>query len=344
MPPYRRSIHSVRIQLALAAEHGIGRLPLLAGTGITEAMLLQPDGEIDTEQELRLVCNLAKVTDNLPGFGLIAGRQYHLTTYGIWGFALASSPTIRAAIDLALRYRPLTFTFSDFRVSEADGQICIYMDDSALPASTHRYLAERDLAGVQQLFYEAMGTAIPLERVHFRFADPGYRERYTALFGVEPRFDQPDNLIAIDACFLDMPLPQANEHTRQMCEAMCVQLLQQRRARSGFSSQIRDRLARLPGQFPDMETVAAELGMTSRSLRRHLENEGTSYRQLIDEIREILAEQAIREGMAVEDIAGRLGYSEASSFIQAFKRWKGMSPKTYRVSLGGSGRVLRAPK
>ena len=129
-----------RCTFGAGAEHGIGRLPLLAGTGITRPSFCNRMGEIDTEQELPSGLQPGQsVTDNLPGFGLIAGRQYHLTTYGIWGFALASSPTIRAAIDLALRYRPPTFTFSDFRVSEADRRICIYMDDSALPASTHRY-------------------------------------------------------------------------------------------------------------------------------------------------------------------------------------------------------------
>lgn len=344
MDNYKRSINSARIQTALAAEYGLPLEPLLAGTGISADMLQQQDSEVDLTQELRLVTNLVRASAHIPAFGLEAGKHYHLTAYGIWGFALASSPTVRAAIDIALRYVPLTFTLARFRFEEIDGQARIYMDDSGIPEGIRQYMIERDIAGIQNLFYEAMGTSIPLESVHFRFAEPAYSERFAALFGLQPKYGQPENYMAIDACFLDMPLPQANEHTRQMCEAMCRELLQKRHARSGFSSRIRDRLAQNTGQFPDMETVAAELHMTSRSLRRHLDNEGTSFRALIDEIREILAEQAIREGMTVEDIASRLGYTEASSFIQAFKRWKGMSPRAYRVSLGGSGRVTRPGK
>ena len=341
MDTCRRSINSARIQTELATSYGVALEPLLRNTGITPEMLQQPDSEIELSQELQLVKNLAHATAHLPGFGLEAGKHYHLTVYGIWGFALASSPTIRAAIDLALRYIPLTFTLARFRLAEVNGEARIYMDDSDMPAEIRQYMLERDIAGIQNLFYEAMGTSIPLESVQFSCAEPPYAERFTALFGRQPLFGQAETYIAIDSCFLNMALPQANEHTRQMCEAMCRELLQKRHARSGLRSRIRDRLAQSPGQFPDMETVAAELHMTSRSLRRHLDSEGTSFRALIDEIRAILAEQAIREGMTVEDIAGRLGYTEASSFIQAFKRWKGMSPKAYRVSLGGSARVVR---
>ena len=70
--------------------------------------------------------------------------------------------------------------------------------------------------------------------------------------------------------------------------------------------------------------------MAPRSLHRHLAAEGTSFRQLLDEVREVLSEEMLAHRMTIDEVAERLGYAEASSFVHAFKRWKGMSPRIYR--------------
>ncbi len=338
---YRRSTSSAQIFCRLGTDHGIPLPQLLAGTGISPEMLQDSAAEIEAEQEMRVIHNLCGAASHISGLGMEAGQRYHLTTYGIWGFALASSPTVRSAIDIALRYVHLTFTFAHYSVREKDGDALLLIDDSHIPEAVRTFLLERDLVGVRNLFIEALGMIVPAKYIHLRMPRPAYAEAMLELFGQMPLFDQAQNCVAFDASLLDFPLPQANEHTKHMCETMCRELLQQRRARQGLAGRIRDRMLQMPIELPDMETIATEFHMTSRSLRRHLDKEGTSFRALSDEIRETLAEQLLRDGLTVEEIAGRLGYTESSSFTQAFKRWKGISPKAYRVSLGGSARVNR---
>ena len=89
-----------------------------------------------------------------------------------------------------------------------------------------------------------------------------------------------------------------------------------------------------------MEGLSAELGMAPRTLRRHLAAEGTSFRKLVDGVRQALAEEMLAHRMTVDEIAERLGYSEASSFVHAFKRWKGTS--VVRTSVRGEGGRLIA--
>jgi AraC-like DNA-binding protein len=85
--------------------------------------------------------------------------------------------------------------------------------------------------------------------------------------------------------------------------------------------------------MPDIEQVAASLHMSARTLRRRLEAEGTSYRALVDEVRERLAEELlVAGGLTVEQVARRLGYAETASFTNAFKRWKGIGPRAYRTA------------
>jgi AraC-like DNA-binding protein len=82
-----------------------------------------------------------------------------------------------------------------------------------------------------------------------------------------------------------------------------------------------------------MEAVAAGFHMTSRTLRRRLEEEGTSFRLLQEEVRELLAERLLADGLSVERAAEALGYGEASCFIRAYRRWKGVTPHQDRARL-----------
>lgn len=128
-----------------------------------------------------------------------------------------------------------------------------------------------------------------------------------------------------------MLLPQANPVTARLCEEQCHQLLVQRHSRGGMAARVRRRLLQQPGRYPDMEALAEEMHMSSRTLRRHLGKEGTGYQELMDEVRRMLAEQWLTLGiLTLEEISERLGYSELSNFIHAFRRWTGQSPARFR--------------
>jgi AraC-like DNA-binding protein len=127
-------------------------------------------------------------------------------------------------------------------------------------------------------------------------------------------------------------MPQANVHTAKLSQAQCEALLSARRAREGVAGRVRGMLMSEPGQSPDMERVAKELATTSRSLRRRLTEEGTSFRVLVDEVRETLAEQLLATaGLNVDAVAERLGFANTAGFTSAFKRWKGVPPGTWRA-------------
>jgi AraC-like DNA-binding protein len=162
--------------------------------------------------------------------------------------------------------------------------------------------------------------------VYFAHPAPASLEPYRAL-GPMPVFDADANFLGLHRDMLDLPLPQADPYAVAATQKQCRQLLAQRRARSGYAGRVRDRLVQQPGHLPDLEAVASELHMSSRTLRRHLEREGTSYRSLVDEVRERLAEELLAIGaLSVAEIGRRLGYADTPSFTAAFKRWKGGTP------------------
>ncbi|MGB1466714.1 MAG: AraC family transcriptional regulator [Alcanivorax nanhaiticus] len=325
-----RTITSVRLQVAYAAEQGIPVAQSLAGSGLDAGMLQQADATIEAEQELVVVRNLCEQLDDPVAHGLAMGQRYHLSSYGVWGFALLSSPTFGDAIRLGLRYLGLTFAFLDIRLEEIGNEAVLVLDDSALEEAVRPYLLSRDSSAIMVVQEELFSLRVPLTTLNLRLA-PRNPAPFEAVFGREPSFSTTRSEAAFGQDLLAMQLPQANPVTARLCEEQCHQLLVQRHSRGGVAARLRRRLLQQPGRFPDMETLAEEMHMSSRTLRRHLGREGTGYQELLDEVRRMLAEQWLTLGiLTLEEISERLEYSELSNFIHAFRRWTGQSPARFR--------------
>ena len=332
-----RAPGSVQLLTRLGADYGLSAQTCLERTGLCVEGLRDPATTVTARQELTVIANLQTELSDRPGIGLEAGTRYHLTTYGIWGFALISSPTWRSALDVGLRYIDLTFAFCRIRARDRDQEMYLVLDTPEIPVALQRFVVERDSAAIQTIQHELFASPIPIKRVSFVFPPPvGGAQRYTEIFGVEPVFGAGENTVGIDPSVLDLPLPQADEHTTAIAQAQCRELLARRHARAGVAGRVRDQLMARSADPPDLGQVAATLNMSDRTLRRRLAGEGVSFRGLLDEIREQLAEELlVTGGLPVAEVAERLGYLEVSSFSQAFRRWKGVGPRAYRGRLAG---------
>lgn len=326
----RRSAISVHLLTQFALDHGLAIDACLADTGLDWRLLADPGAEVDAEQELQLMRNLHRHLGRRPGSGLAIGRRYQLSSYGIWGFALLSSPTYGDAARLGLRYLDLTYAFHGMRLEEHGEEVHLILDDSQVPDDLRAFLLERDLAGMLQVQRELFSRDLPVLRIDLRQPAPADVTPFIEEIGVLPRFGQPDNRVVFPRRLLDLPLAGANPQAAQLCEQQCQALLAKRSQRGGLAGRIRGLLLERPGSLPDMEQVAVSLHMSVRTLRRRLELEGISFRLLLEEVRQTLAEELLATGaLSLEEIAERLGYSEVSNFIHAFKRWKGVAPRRF---------------
>ncbi|WP_290493137.1 AraC family transcriptional regulator [Alcanivorax sp.] len=329
----QRAITSVRMQVAFAEERGLPVAACLRGSGIHPGMLGQADCTIDADQELTVVRNLCRGLGNEAELGLAMGQRYHLSSYGVWGFALLSSPTFRQAVELGLRYLDLTFAFVDISLQQDGDDAMLILDDSGVPDDVREYLLARDASAVMMIQEELFAGRIPLSSLAMRLP-PRPVAPFEAIFGLAPQFDSCRSRARFAVGLLDMPLPQANPVTARLCEEQCHQLLVQRYRKGSVAARVRRRLLQQPGRFPDMEAMAEELTITSRTLRRQLAAEGTSYRVLLDEVRRMLAEQWLLLGiLSLAEISERLGFSEIANFNHAFRRWTGQPPGRFRHQL-----------
>lgn len=333
---FKRSTASVRLLVEFGQERGVATSKILDRTGLGESELTDPAMEIEASQELRVVDNLIR-SCRQPGMGLEVGTRYNFASYGLWGLGLLSSATAGDALALALRFIPLTFAFC--RISGSlEGDICtVTFDPPDVEPAIQRFLVERDVAAACRLMGETLGAKFVLSRFTLKHTIkpvPGQGNGHSSTGGVVPEFGASSNGLSFDRKLLDLRLPQSNPVTVAMCERACEELLERRRARLGAGECVRQYLVAAPlNTAPNLAQVSRAMGLSDRTLKRRLSDEGTSFRELLAEVRGGQAnELLIDETLSLTGIAERMGFSDLSSFSQAYKRWFGIAPSAKRNS------------
>lgn len=330
--PRLRNIGSVQLMTQLGTELGLTVPQCLQGSGLDVMALADGQAQVEASQELQVVANLLTCLPDQPLLGLLAGRRYQLSRYGIWGYALLSSASLGEALEMGLRYLDLTFAFCRIQAREEAGGHWLVIDDSWIEPELRRFLLLRDSSAITRIQRELTGLRQPFKSVQLALPAPpnDLLSAYAEAYGCTPQFDAAEHLLELDPELLARGLPGDNPSIRQACEQQCHQLLQRYRARDGLAGRVRELLLEGGAALPDMPAVAARLHLTERTLRRRLSDEQTSFRQLQEETREALAEELLRvPGLSLDEVAQRLGYGEVSNFVHAFRRWKGMTPRQF---------------
>jgi AraC-like DNA-binding protein len=326
-------IKAIPPALEAMAAMGFAAGDCLKGTDLTADDLRGKLSELpfSLEQEFRFHRNLLQLTDN-PMLGLLLGKAYRLETYGLLGYAFMSAPTLRHAMIVLRNYGPLTFTFFDVNfLVEGSSGILRFSPDIPVPDDLLGYYVDRDMTAAVSGGRDSLRR--PLEPIHIQLMHHGeeQREIYQRHFRCPISFSATASEMHLDAALLDDPMPMSDAETTAMCQQQCRLLIARMGAGSSFVDKVRQMIVARPGYFPDIDYVAEKLNMTSRTLRRKLAREESSYQDILSEVRyELAREYLATSTLPLEEISVLLGYSAPGNFSNAFKRWHGSSPRDFR--------------
>lgn len=319
-----------QVMINFAARQGVGRQTCLLGTGIAEEDLQVADGLITRAQEMRLIENVILALPDMPALGFRIGLQYNVATFGIWGFALRTSRTLRDATALALRYLPLSTAYCQMSTFVEGDDFGVAFDADDVPRHLRQFLLERDLATGLNLFKELSLAGFDVQAIELKGEPLTYASCLEELSGVRLTFHKPRNALVIRRADAERPLSTFDPHLVQVLDHQCRQQLERRQS-GGFAGQVRQQLLGPLGLVASLDEVARSLAMSPRSLRRKLDQEGTSFRKLLEEERRQLALQLLENSaMKLDELAIHLGYTDTASFTRAFRRWMNCSPGEYR--------------
>lgn len=329
--------HKMAVLIDILAEEGIAPAAALAGTGIEPEQAHSPATRISARQLLTVCGNALRLSQD-PGIAFKAGKRIHIAHFGMYGYALLSSPTPRDAIEFALRYRPLAAPLIGLSFHD-DGDAPAWEFEDSLGLGMHgalfRFVLEFQLGTQLSLHGDILGQPVTPLEVRIAYPAPAHAAVYEALLGCPVRFGQPRNELRLSRDWLQQKLAYANPITAALVRETCDRLLAELKMSAGIAGKVFGMLMAQPGRFPDIDTIAAGLGMTSRTLRRKLQAQDTSYQALLTDVRKQLAIDYLRKTrMSTEDIAASLGFSDAANFRHAFKKWTGQTPSDFRSAAG----------
>jgi AraC-like DNA-binding protein len=329
-------IHSsaeLRALLAFALENRIPAGPILYNTGLEEQDLAKPGTLISISQMFTAIQN-ALSRSNDPHLGLKLGLKMQITTYGMYGYALVSSTTVRAACHFAEKYQALTMPMSTqrFRETKTHGIWSVDPDvDGSSDPRVYNFKVEHVLGTILSFARDIVDPSVKPAAIRLRYPKPRDASFYDSTFDCEIQYEQPVNELLVHLDVLDAIPRRAEEVTFSTVRQLCDEMIGRMHRSTGLTGQLRQIFVESAGCFPPINEACELLGVSARTLRRKLGEEGSSYQALLDETRLSIAKKYLRDTeLTIDEIAHRLNYSDASNFRHAFRRWTNIAPTDYR--------------
>ncbi|HEX7920050.1 MAG TPA: AraC family transcriptional regulator [Bradyrhizobium sp.] len=315
------------------SEDGISASRALGGVNLSSADLRDSSVRVSYRQVATVFRNAMRLSRD-PAIAFRAGERMHVMAYGMYGYAMLSSPTRTEVIDFAAKYGRILGTVADIDFTRKGDTVSCLLEPllSRDPADdVYRFALEFAFATYQTLSRDVYGSSFRFSKLSAAYARPPHAATYDRIFRCPVGFDQCKNALEFDAAWIDRPAVRPDEMTRAMAGRIYDQLLDHDVQDDGLAADIRRRLVEHPGRFPSIEAMAAELMIHPRTFRRRLQLQRTTYRQIVSEVRMQLAVGYLRNTqMTNDEIAARLDYSDAANFRHAFARWTGKSPSDFR--------------
>jgi len=316
----------------LAAE-GLDVGGLLAAAGIDPAALEAQGARLPSEKISRL-WELAVERSGNPAIGLAQHQVPRPASFDVVGYAMMSCADLGGAFERLIRYLlilsdALTMTMSEehagYRLT-----FLLFGGDRPVPRQRIEFIFTTVIGFCRWISGREVHPAA-IELVYPAPADPA---PYRAAFRCPVSFDAPRNSLLFARPDLKAPLPTSNPVLAEMHERFAGEYLKHfDHAQTSYRA--REVIIRLlPDGEPRRDQVASELCMSERTLQRRLEEEATSFIQLLDDTRRELAEQYLgRLHLSLAQAAYLLGFADQSSFFRACKRWFDVPPGQYRTQL-----------
>jgi AraC-like DNA-binding protein len=322
--------------LEVATDHGIDRTEVLTISGLSEDQLAEPDHRVPLARILKLwsvVCE--RIPD--PDFGLEVGCRAETRTGGVLGYAILHSPTLGSALDRFARYSRLITTALEADIERGPRSWRLFSRRPPIRPG-FRQFADAVGAGIVSMVreittppFEGAAEIDPVE-VRVGYDEPEDLSRLRSVFRCDILFGQPRGSITFRAEDVARPTVSPDVRLSGYLEELAAVKEAELPKAETWAERVADILrGDLSEGQPPLDTLARQIGASGRTLQRRLQEEGTSYAGVLDDVRREIASTLIEDpNLTFSEIAYLQGYADPSAFYRAFERWHGCSPGEYR--------------
>jgi len=309
--------------------YGIDPAPLYTEVGIDPEILFDQGARIPVDVCQKLERRAAELSGD-PDFGLKSAEYFRAAHLGALGFAWLASSTLRSALERLNRYARVIQDEMTIDLEEEDETIGISIDPHQSTMDQERR-EDWQLGALLKMIRTIAGSSFNPVRVLFQHTAPPDTGYYYELFRCPVEFSAPSTTLLIATADADKRLTGSNDQLAQLNEHIVVKYLAHS-AKKDILNRVKAAIIDALASGSASEVVVAEaIHMTPRNMHRKLQKEGTSFRQLLNDVRQDLALQYIQDrSKTLTEISFLLGFSEVSSFSRAFKNWTGKPPSEAR--------------
>jgi AraC-like DNA-binding protein len=312
---------------------GYSATSLLKNTELNEESFVDPDFRCTFAQHRTFVKNAIDHTGD-PHLGPRMGSRFNPINIGLPISAAASSDVLSTALTTLKQFISLNFSIVNFDFYEQDKQLILRWRSSIDVSDIEYFVMGSCLSVTENLLALLLDERNLIEHAELAFDTPENWSSFASTLNFPVRFNAPFNQLVLSNRYLSKPLigtdPIVHQNMVRLCEKQMAMTFYTR----GIEAQVSRLIAQRHYHVTPISDAAQTLGLSERSLRRQLNQSGTSYKKIEDQVRSARAKELLAViGLPVSTVAYDLGFSDPSNFARTFKRWSGQSPQDYRETI-----------
>ena len=327
--PLSYSAPAVSITLKIIESYGIDPKPLLIKLDIDPDRILDANARFNYKKIDQLWFDAVTISGD-SSFGLRAAKFWHPSQMGALGYAWLASSSLHTALDRFARYMAILTEGAILSIDETETELSVHLQYKKIsrqqPTRTDSFMAmllAMCRANCGEDFYPSS--------ISLTHAEPADSSEFEALFACPIYFNSPENRFNLSKQQADKHLTSSSPRLAQLSDQLIIEALAKLDKNNIIEQVKAEILHQLPSANVTDSSVAKAINMSQRSLQRKLQQQGSSFKYLLNDLRSELAQHYIQDSnLSLLDIAFMLGFSEYSSFSRAFKRWTGLSPSACR--------------
>jgi AraC-like DNA-binding protein len=318
------------------ARYGVSVDELASGTDVAPDLFQSSTAFVPSDTFDRLVGRAVTLTGD-DAFGLHWAEGSSFATFGLVGALTTAVPTFESAVETLIGVFPLLSDGNELALRTKGESAALHYGFAASSATRgvtpSRYVREEIVTAASMRLLELFAGDVRADcTAHFTYPSPSHVGEYTRFFRGGERFGRSFTGIAFSRKLLRARRLFHDGALEQTLRGIAEVRLRKTAPPAGFADRVRARLSKDPAEKSNMKTLAQRLGVSERSLRRHLAREQVSYPDIRTEVLSARARELLNDpDLSIKEISFAMGFSEPTAFHRAFRRWTGTTVAAFRA-------------